>query len=939
MGGRAGRHDRRRRAGRPGADGRPVARARGPRGEPVVIALGVDPATFREPPSIAVEPWRLAAGSEPWLDRLHFLAWANTYDARAGDPVWWWGVKAARLDDGAVGHARRRRPTSRCPTAARRGSTAGPRSPAPALAPSAVVHSESVDARAAWPSSRRAVAPARRPRRRPAGRGRPPGPGRPGSSRRPVRARPGCSPSGCATSTSTAATSRRPCSPWPTTSRPSWRWSAARRRSGPAVRTLNSLGLWVVAEHRGGSPPVLDEPRRAPAGRRRCCPAGAGRRANTDPIGPYVEALTTVRLGLTDPEIVEALARRRRRAGRDVPGLPRPGWPSAARSTSTSRSTPPSRCCWPTDRSAARCSGRCRHLLVDEFQDLTPAHVLLLRLLSLPALDVFGVGDDDQCIYGHAGADPAFLIDYAELFPGAAPHPLTVNYRCPVEVVDGARTLLGYNHRRVAKQIDAGPDADAHGRRAARRRARPRRRGRRRRSTSLRGWLDEPGVGAVVDRRAGPGQLAAAGARTSRCTRPGCRCRRCCGPRCSSAPACGPPSPTCASPRRREGHGARATSSRSCAARPVACRSGSPNGSSGAHAGRWPRSPAIADQVPDKDAAKVLRLVDDLRVVVDAGRDGTTRRRAGGRARRRRAGGGDEPARPHRRRPGVEPPRRPRRPARRGRPPPRPGRVRAVAALGVPAAVRSRRRHAVDDPPRQGPGVGPRRGVRRRRRHRPPPPGRGRRGGAPRAARGHHPRPPPRRACWPTGRARRPFLAELAGTAPRRAPPRPVTRADATDAEEAGGTDTGSSGSSRSAPADGIEAAAGAGRSRCPAATRAPSRTSTAAPCSCAPPPAAPCGSASASASATRAGGRRSWRPPSCGAPPPRPRPRCGPGAPSGPAPTACRRTSSSTTSTCGASRLARPTNPAELVACDGIGPAKLERYGDEILAVIEQLA
>ena len=29
--------------------------------------------------------------------------------------------------------------------------------------------------------------------------------------------------------------------------------------------------------------------------------------------------------------------------------------------------------------------------------------------------------------------------------------------------------------------------------------------------------------------------------------------------------------------------------------------------------------------MPDKDAGKVLRLVDDLRVVVDAGRDGTTR--------------------------------------------------------------------------------------------------------------------------------------------------------------------------------------------------------------------------------------------------------------------------------------------------------------------------
>ena len=114
-----------------------------------------------------------------------------------------------------------------------------------------------------------------------------------------------------------------------------------------------------------------------------------------------------------------------------------------------------------TAPSAADMQRWCRHLLVDEFQDLTPAHVLMIRLLSLPALDVFGVGDDDQCIYGHAGADPAFLIDYGELFPGAAAHALRVNYRCPVDVVTGAATLLGYNLRRVAKEIVPGPQNDA----------------------------------------------------------------------------------------------------------------------------------------------------------------------------------------------------------------------------------------------------------------------------------------------------------------------------------------------------------------------------------------------------------------------------------------------------------------------------------------------
>ena len=65
----------------------------------------------------------------------------------------------------------------------------------------------------------------------------------------------------------------------------------------------------------------------------------------------------------------------------------------------------------------------CRVMLVDEFQDLTPAHLLLIRLLAAPTYDVFGVGDDDQTIYGYQGADPRWLIDFADYFPGAASHP------------------------------------------------------------------------------------------------------------------------------------------------------------------------------------------------------------------------------------------------------------------------------------------------------------------------------------------------------------------------------------------------------------------------------------------------------------------------------------------------------------------------------------
>ena len=50
------------------------------------------------------------------------------------------------------------------------------------------------------------------------------------------------------------------------------------------------------------------------------------------------------------------------------------------------------------------------------------------------------MGDDDQVIYGYSGATPEYLIHFDRYFPGAAHHPLEVNYRCPPAVVAAART-------------------------------------------------------------------------------------------------------------------------------------------------------------------------------------------------------------------------------------------------------------------------------------------------------------------------------------------------------------------------------------------------------------------------------------------------------------------------------------------------------------------
>jgi DNA helicase II / ATP-dependent DNA helicase PcrA len=226
---------------------------------------------------------------------------------------------------------------------------------------------------------------------------------------------------------------------------------------GLQVRTLNAIALAIV----NGTAPFAPQPKSwrtidEPDVRRIIGDlVDFPRRRNSDPIGPWIEALTVIRLGLVEPEEVEG------RYDGDVDGLALT-WP-AYRSTLERRGAVDfddqvyrALLVLLRDPTARRVAQRaCRIMLVDEFQDLTPAHLLLIRLLSAPGGAVFGVGDDDQTIYGYNGADPAWLIDFASLFPGSGEHPLEVNYRCPAGVVEVVDRLLRHNRRRVAKVIRA----------------------------------------------------------------------------------------------------------------------------------------------------------------------------------------------------------------------------------------------------------------------------------------------------------------------------------------------------------------------------------------------------------------------------------------------------------------------------------------------------
>ena len=418
----------------------------------LVVEMAVDPGRFRDPerdgsPVHGLDPALVLAS-----DRLHFLVWANNYDARSGEPIWWWSRKAeaAGATAGPEGG-----PDVSLPGGVAAWVDGGPRWSVPKL-PEPIVHAESVEAGsvATAPEARdpdadlapdqlAAVAHDGGPVRviAPAGSGKT----RVLTERlRHLLGDRGYERAGVLGVAYNKEAQRE--------------LESRLAELEPRTRTLNALGYHVLAEHRGQRPPVLDEHDvRAIVDEVFPVPR---RMANTDPVGPYLDALTQIRLGLIDPEALEA-------ERDDVPGLADRFDAYRERVLATGAIDFDEQVYGSIEalmRDGAfrrRMQPPHRHLLVDEFQDLTPAHLLLLRLLAMPMLDVFGVGDDDQTIYDHAGADPRFLVGFGDFFAGAEAVALQVNYRCPAATVEAASRLLAYNRVRVEKEIRPGPEADA----------------------------------------------------------------------------------------------------------------------------------------------------------------------------------------------------------------------------------------------------------------------------------------------------------------------------------------------------------------------------------------------------------------------------------------------------------------------------------------------
>jgi DNA helicase-2/ATP-dependent DNA helicase PcrA len=403
---------------------------------PVVVELDCDPDVLRQPERDGREPWQVPVDFEFVRERLQFLVWRNNWDFRGDEPVWWWSRKAARLGASVGGP---------CDVVLADGTPAwidgGPRGPLGL--DDAVVHCESVDlgalrvARFAAPSD--ALAPDQL-----AAVAHEVGPARV------------IAPAGSGKTRVLTARLRHLLTDrgWESASVAAYAYNKraademAERTDGlgAQIRTLNSLGLRLVSGRRTIEEPdvrrLLDQLITLP------------RAVNTDPYVPYLEGLRAIRLGLVDPAVVE------RETGADGLAELFPKY----RSLLAERGVVDFDGQLYEGLAAVLADPRLRssgaaHLLVDEFQDLTPVHMVLLRLLAAPAYDVFGVGDDDQVIYGFGGASPEFLLQFSRYFPGAAEYALEVNYRCPPPVIEAATTLLSYNERRIAKSVRPGPTA------------------------------------------------------------------------------------------------------------------------------------------------------------------------------------------------------------------------------------------------------------------------------------------------------------------------------------------------------------------------------------------------------------------------------------------------------------------------------------------------
>ncbi|BBN81162.1 hypothetical protein PA25_11470 [Pseudoalteromonas sp. A25] len=103
-----------------------------------------------------------------------------------------------------------------------------------------------------------------------------------------------------------------------------------------------------------------------------------------------------------------------------------------------------------------------RHIMVDEFQDLSPVRAKLLQALLKHAnqSQLFAVGDDWQSIYRFSGADVSLITHFKEYFGAATVGQLDQTFRYPQQILDVSSQFVCANPSQLVKHMRAHIDYD-----------------------------------------------------------------------------------------------------------------------------------------------------------------------------------------------------------------------------------------------------------------------------------------------------------------------------------------------------------------------------------------------------------------------------------------------------------------------------------------------
>ena len=107
-----------------------------------------------------------------------------------------------------------------------------------------------------------------------------------------------------------------------------------------------------------------------------------------------------------------------------------------------------------------------RHLVVDEYQDVSPLQEALLTLWRGDRTDLCVVGDPAQTIHSFAGAQAGYLTGFAGRFPGTTVVRLVRDYRSTPQVVGLANAITaqstgpGVGAVTLQAQQPAGPEVE-----------------------------------------------------------------------------------------------------------------------------------------------------------------------------------------------------------------------------------------------------------------------------------------------------------------------------------------------------------------------------------------------------------------------------------------------------------------------------------------------